>query len=355
MRIERQEAYRRQANAAAVGKSKTHDDSSQFADLERRLQDDTQLYASLLGRQKELRDLKDSVSAGVSVQALASVPEWPSSHNPLFFIVPAFLLFSIGSSLIAIALERLDQSLRSATDVNSTLGILCIALVPRLHRSRTGETWRKQFLTKKSEIYSEALWSIVVSLYTPRRSRARTLLITSSEPKEGKTTLAWSLAMHMAQFGQRAVVVDFDFRHSADLAQPPPTLSDNSISANKPLIECIEPRPESGGFNSLALSQLRSDPLTLFSGEEIRDILKTLKKRYDVVILDGPPVIGVPEARLLPWLVDQILFVIKWGDTRRDVAQCALNLMREYGWTENEAASPPLAVLTQVNLGRQLS
>jgi succinoglycan biosynthesis transport protein ExoP len=74
-----------------------------------------------------------------------------------------------------------------------------------------------------------------------------------------------------------------------------------------------------------------------------------LCENYDCVVLDGPPLLSIAEARLIAPLADQVLFVVKWGSTRRDVAQTALDLLRS-ACLQSESARPPVAVITQVNL-----
>ena len=63
------------------------------------------------------------------------------------------------------------------------------------------------------------------------------------------------------------------------------------------------------------------DPVTLFTRERMPRLLRELRKRYDCVVVDGPPLLGITEARLLASLADKVLFVVKWGDTRRELAQ----------------------------------
>jgi hypothetical protein len=84
--------------------------------------------------------------------------------------------------------------------------------------------------------------------------------------------------------------------------------------------------------------------------EQMAGVIRQLRERYDCVIIDGPPVLAAVEARLLPSIADKLLFVVKWGGTRRDVAQNAMGLLRDCGCFDNERGDFAAAIVTQVDL-----
>jgi cellulose biosynthesis protein BcsQ len=96
----------------------------------------------------------------------------------------------------------------------------------------------------------------------------------------------------------------------------------------------------------------RVDPLTLFDREQMPRLIHQLRDRYDCVIIDGPSVFGSVEARLLPSIADKLLFVVKWGSTRREVAQNALRLLRDVDHLDMDRSNLALAIVTQVDLRR---
>jgi len=108
------------------------EDEMRLRQLLRDAADDGQAYAGLVRRQKEIRDQRSSISPGAHVLTPASPPHRPSSPNPILFVLPALILSSICGSLVAVAMERLDQSLRCERDVADALGVPCIGLLPRL-------------------------------------------------------------------------------------------------------------------------------------------------------------------------------------------------------------------------------
>ncbi len=94
-------------------KGEEREDEGQLRELARHAGMTAQLYGNLLLRKKQMRDDQETILPGVEITSLASVPHRPSSHNPILFIFPAFLVFAVGGSWLAVVLEQLDRGLRS--------------------------------------------------------------------------------------------------------------------------------------------------------------------------------------------------------------------------------------------------
>lgn len=313
-----------------------------------------QVYENLLQRREQLTEQQEMIAPDVRILSLAVPPDRPSSVNPLLFTFPAFVAFLIGGGLLAVAGDRLDQGLRSARDVSEALGIPCIALVPEIRRKGRMRL-HHHLLAKPFAPYAEAIRSVVASLQLASpHGVSQTILISSSVPREGKTTLAASLAVYAALLGRRVILVDLDFRRPAILreiggraeADAPDPSSDDRLSA-----AAIQSIP-SLGLDILPVRRRPDDPLLPFAGGELRSLLSQLRRRYDCVVIDSPPLLAVTEARLLATLADKILFVVRWGSTRRDVAQNALRLLRDTRLLGNDSCDVVSAVVTQVDLNK---
>ncbi len=309
------------------------------------------IYENLQQRREELREQRELISAGVSVLSLASLPDRPSSTNPVLFIPPAFVAFLVVGYFLATMRDRLDVRLRSESDIHEALGIPCLGLVPRLRRVRGLRP--HQYLTGRPFApYTEAIRSVVAALgLVDARGAPKVILVTSSLPHEGKTTLAVSLAAYAAVLGRRTILLDLDFRHPAVLRE----LTGKSGRGSGLLpVEDLGPDPilrsESLNLDYLAMPRDATDPLIRFAGDNIARLLTRLRATYDCVIIDSAPLLAITETRLLSSLADKVLFVVKWAATRRDVAQNALHVLSslEARWK----AHPVLAgaVITQVDL-----
>jgi polysaccharide biosynthesis transport protein len=313
-----------------------------------------QLYDSLLRRRKEMRDRQETVAPGVGVQVLAGVPNRPSSHNPILFIFPAFIVFAIGGSWLAVVLEQLDRGLRSAQETGDALGISCIGLVPLLPQKEAIRPYQ-HLLAEPFSAYTEAIRSAVATLGLAASTRtSKVVLISSSVPGEGKTTLARSLAAYVGVLGRRVLLIDLDFRQGSPRDEFDDTAERGIVELpllNGPPAELIR-HIAKAGLDYLPMAGYRLDPLALFAREQLPRLIHQLRERYDCVIIDGPPVLGSVEARLLPSIADKLLFVVKWGSTRREVAQNALSLLRDSDLLDMDRSDLAVAIVTQVDLKR---
>jgi uncharacterized protein involved in exopolysaccharide biosynthesis len=312
----------------------------------------TQLQINLLRRQEEIRGQLELVVPDVSIRSLAPPPKRPSSPHPILFVLPALIVCVIGASFLAVVRDRLDRGLRGERDINDALGIPCIGLVPRLgpkHKNRPCE----YFVANPFSAYAHVVRSVAVALQLTTAQRApRVFLITSSVPMEGRSTLALSLAAYVARLGRRVILVDFDVRqgstpgelHAAVKRQVFDTeMEDSSIA------ELTQHIPNLG-IDYLAMPCCNGEPLAPFVRQQMQRLLRQLQEGHDCVIIDGPPILGIAESCLLAPLADKLLFVVKWGSTRREVAQNALHRLRDAGCFDNEWSEPPAAVVTQVEL-----
>jgi Mrp family chromosome partitioning ATPase len=354
-----------------------------------------QLYGGLVQREKAIFGEGDA-QPDVRGLSSAAIPTLPSSLNPLLFIPPAMVLALIGAGLLIVLLEQLDRALRTERDVIDALGIACIGVVPQLTRERKRSfplfksiilspvSWTAlrqslfetlgdagevlfgrrhaarqsaglrpyQFIPEDVR-YTEAVRSVVAAalqLANPQRS-PKTLLVTSSVPEEGKTTLAISFAAYAARIQRRVLLIDLSFRGpsiASELGGP----SESGILQvlhGRPATELIRAAPGLG-FDYLPLSRDSADPVAALAGEQLPKLLRQLEESYDCVVIDSSPLLSATEARLLASMVDKVLFAIKWGSTPREVAQNALELLRCSAFEGDDLREVVTAVITQVDL-----
>ena len=312
-----------------------------------------QVYEGLVQRQEQLRAQQEATLPDLRILSLASPPNRPSSPSPLLFILPSLIVFSIGGGLVAVAAERLDRGLRSARDVNDALGIPCIGFVP-LIRGRGNTRPHEYLLENPFAAYTEAIRSVAAALQLAAPGGApKVILISSSVPKEGKTTLAVSLAVYAALIGRRTLLVDLDSRHPAvsrELGGKAETgVLDALLVDDRSAAGAVEHVPGLD-LDYLQVRGRPGDPLLPFVGGQVPRLLRQLRDSYDCIVIDSPPLLVVAEARLLAAIADKVLLAVKWGSTRRDVARDASNLLRDLGLLREKRSELAGAVLTQVDL-----
>jgi polysaccharide biosynthesis transport protein len=314
-------------------------------------------YSKLQNREKELLGQREGTGSEIRILSLATPPDQPSSHNPIIFILPALIIFLIGGSFIAVITEQNDRGLRSQRDISNALDIPCIGLVPRLPRVKNLRP-HQYMLTEPFSPYTRAIRAVVGELWlTTPRFKPTTILVTSSVPGEGKTTSAISLAVCAATLGRRVLLIDLDFKR-------PSVARELGVSAEAGLLDILlrEQSPADVtthipdlGIDYIAMPAFPIDVLPILAGGKMPLLLRQLSEKYDSIIIDAPPLLVTTETRLLAPMVNKVLLVVKWGSTRREVVQNAMNLLHSPNGALDKTADMPAVLLTQVNLKEHAS
>jgi polysaccharide biosynthesis transport protein len=334
--------------AAKVGSAS----GQHLLELERQAVAKGQLYHTLLRRQQEIRDQQETASPDSYILSFAATPNRPSSPNPFLYIFPTLIVFLIGGSMLAVFRERLDRGLRSDREINEALGVACAGLVPLAAKTR-GRRPHEHLLAAPFAAYAEAFRSIAATtqLTSPLRQPS-VILITSSLPEEGKTTVAISLSLCLALLRRRVLLIDLDFKHPSVLRElggkADHGVLDLVLDSHVPT-RVIQHSPKLG-FDYLPMNRCNIDPLPLLAGEEMPRLLNQLRLTYDCIIIDSSPLLGNAETRLLAPLADEILFLVKWGSTRRELAQTAISLLRGRRGLPTNHPMAVTALIAQVDL-----
>jgi uncharacterized protein involved in exopolysaccharide biosynthesis/Mrp family chromosome partitioning ATPase len=318
----------------------------------------TQRYNQLLTQQQELIRRIATPSAGVSVLSAAWPPTNPKTLSPIFLIPPGMVVFGLLGGVFVVIRNRLDQTLRGEAETEAALGVPCLGLIPQaptMHAKRL----KQLVLAQQRSRYSRAVTSLLVAA-APKQAGDRSshvILVTSSVQDDGKTELAWSLALAATRLGGRVLFLDLD-RTGARLtnefldefkALKPHFFFGDYVSERCALYDAIAGMPEIGiDFMALAPSE---DLLALLSTVDSSLFTDELHSIYSVVIINGPVGLGGPEAGLLTGWADAVLFAIRWGRTRRSMARGVLETLA----SDASVSAPVGSVLTQVNLKKHAS
>ncbi|MBV1797533.1 polysaccharide biosynthesis tyrosine autokinase [Siccirubricoccus sp. G192] len=310
-----------------------------------------QVYEALVKQEADLRD--ETIRPEVRIVSLAAPPDELSSPDPIFFVPPAFVAGIIAGGLLAILRERTDRRVRQEHDVETALGLRCIGVVPRVRRIGRLRSLRALLLEPFAP-YTKAIRSITVAMLglPAERRPGKVILFTSSVDREGKTALAVSFAAYAALLRRSVLVIDLDLRRPGigrllGAGTGPGVLE---VLQGTPPAEAIRSNSEFG-IDYLPLSRGQVDPLLLTADERLRELLNTMRGRYDCIVIDGTPLIGNAEAQVLAALADHVILALKWGATELDTVQAAMREIRKAGHLGGEPVALS-AVLTQVDLRR---
>lgn len=287
-----------------------------------------QQYEALLRRTQDITQKAMTAQPDIGVLALASPPERPASLHPLFLIPPAVIVFALLGSVIAVCLRRLDRTLHTEAEAAEALRIPCVGTIPSIVTERTRQL---QYLLQLPESsYSKAIRSVLASTLASGspENQQRTVLVASSLPGEGKSTLAWSLAVCAAHIGWRTLLINLN--RAGRLANESVDLLD-ALTSGRPFTDAIQ-HIAAVNIDYLSAPTSNDGLLRVLANPEIRPALQQSSQDYDFVIIDGPSLAEEPEARLLANWADHILLVVRSASTSRDAADATLRqLVRTQG------------------------
>jgi polysaccharide biosynthesis transport protein len=233
----------------------------------------------------------------------------PGRHLGLPALVLGLLAGMMLSSAAVVVRYVLNRTIRTAMDLAIATGVPVAGSLPRI-KGRIGYD-----TVKHSSAFSETLRALSVSLQSNAREEAETVLVTSSEVGEGKTTLATTLAETYAEDGFRVLLIDADLRRPrvSTIFGLRPTQSLESVLAGKVhWTEAVVPCSASG-LHCLPASGTLRNPTGAINSQNFATLIAESKQLYDFVILDSPPVLRVADPLLLAKYCQHILFVVRAG------------------------------------------
>lgn len=322
--------------------SRNREAEVRLRELERNAAATRQLYETLLQRFKELGAQQDSIRPDLWLLSPAEPPNGPSSPSPKLLAVSGFAIGSIFGALFALVRERSDRGLRGVSEFQDALGLPVLSLIPEVKRLKLHRNPHDYLRAKPMSAYGEAIRAVHAALRLADGGRPpQVVLVTSALPGEGKTTFAISLAVFAARLQQRTLLVDLDMRHpriAAELNQPVHAPLANSDWSHDMLHNAVRHNPWSAeiGVDVLSLAGSAEEPVELLldpllDPERLALLLGACRQHYDLVILDSAPVVGVSETALMARLADEVIFVVRWGETPAEVARAGSQALRDAG------------------------
>jgi uncharacterized protein involved in exopolysaccharide biosynthesis/Mrp family chromosome partitioning ATPase len=324
---------RLQSLKAAAGE--TASSLSGLRALERQAAAVTQLYDGLLSRQQQANEQVQLIQPDVSVVSQAWPPERPSSLHPAFLIPPGVMVFGLIGVMMAIGLDRLDHTIRSADEASEALAVPCLGVVPKLE-PRQAKCIEDVLRRQPRSAYARAIRALLVAVL-PRGvgpAASKVILISSTLAGEGKSTLARSLAVSAAHLRLRVLLIDLG-EQGGGFAQQNGitermgvTHADivDVLSHGRPIAEAVEHIPELG-VDYIPPPRPGGNLLHFLANPQDRHWVDRFRESYDFIVIDGPAAIDWLEASFLAHAVDQVLFVVRSAQTSSDMARNALRLV----------------------------
>ncbi len=268
--------------------------------------------------EQKLRDMslqEGLVNSNIKVVEHAGAGYRVATRGTNFVILATLGGMILGMALVVLG-EIINPRVKTVEEIQTSLGVPALGFLPRTKDFALHQI-RESYNVLRTEL-----------LFNKNLRQHKVIMVTSSLPEEGKTTVTMNLAKTLAAAGDRTMVVDFDLR-KARLRSILSTGKQDGQSVFSP-VEGLKLRVEQTQLPTLHLTvadSLPQNPPYLLSQPSLRDFISYLRDRYDWVLIDTPPVTSVTDPVIMAALVDTILFVIKYNFVDKRIVRNSLSAL----------------------------
>ena len=291
--------------------------------LQREVETARAFYDGLLQRYKEVAAAAGAPGENITVVDRAEAPSLPSSpdvRKNLALAAVAGLILALGVGLVR---DRTKNVIRSSDDAENSLALNSLGMVPLSTEKRADVA-----LLDRRSPQSEAYYSIATALYhLGGNAIPKTVLFTSSAAGEGKSTSALGVARSLAAMRKRVVLIDGDLRRPSlnRMLGPLVGLGLSDVLAGQANVRDVIQRSDEHGFDVIIAGDSTDDPVSLVSADTMEKAIAELSSIYDVVLIDGPPILGIADAIVLAGHVAVGILVVQANRTDSEELRMAVS------------------------------
>jgi len=301
--------------------------SIQYNILQREVDTNRSLYDALLQRYKEIGVAGGVGMAPVSIVDRADTPTAPYKPNLLVNLLVGLGLGALAGVAGAIGLEFVNDTIKTREDVRKKLALACLGVVPK---TAARDTFIED-LKNPTSMVSEAYSAIVAALrFSTDAGMPKSLVVTSTRSGEGKSSTALALAQNFARREKSVLLIDGDLRKPAFKASTDKVGLSKLLTTDDPVAAHVVETQHSNLW-LLPSGPVPPNPADLLATGRIRKIIAEASEQFDVVLIDGPPTMGLADSPLLAAAAGHLLFVIESGKTRTRAAIESLNRLEATG------------------------
>ena len=339
-----QAAYAKESGLTAEQTKNIIELASKRADLA----SDQQYLNTLFQKRRELNAVTGETGTRVSIENPSRLPRAPVGPARMKVILIAFVLSLLAGIGLAFLLDFLDDSIKTVDDVDRYINLPALALIPAMRNDKPrlrgagdapvdpNEATALALVKDPRSPIAESYRHLRTSLLLSSAGKSpRTILVTSSQPSEGKTTTAINTAFMLAQTGAKVLIVDCDLRR-------PRLHAHFNISNARGLTNClsgeaseidsvIQDCAHQPNLKLLPSGPMPPNPAELLGSEEMRKLLVLLSEKFTHVIVDSPPAISFTDASILSTFVDGVILVVHGGRSSRAVVRRAKQQLLDIG------------------------
>ena len=324
----------------------TEDDAGVKASLETKLTQYRAIYSNLILSYEQIRLSEAQTVSTVMAVDPATVPTQPISPQVMRNTALAAMVGLMLAVGVIFLIEALDDTIKTPDDVKKTLGLPVLGVIAK-HDAEDGKPITST--TPRSPV-AEAFRSLRTNiLYTAVDSPLEKILVTSTDPNEGKSTVVSNLGVVFAQQGKRVTLIDADLRKPS-LHRKVGVQNRTGLTAlfvrSMETLELIMQKTETPNLNVITSGELPPNPSELLGSKKMQSILDKIAELSDMIIIDSPPALAVTDSLVMVPFVDAVLLVIKPGFTK---AKSALLIVEQF---KRSNANLIGVVMNELDLGR---
>ncbi|MGD9919726.1 MAG: GumC family protein, partial [Paenirhodobacter sp.] len=305
------------------------DDMIQLQQLTREAEASRTLYEYFLGRLKETSAQQGIQQSDSRMLSSSVVPTVPTAPRRSLILAMCLVLGAMAGMAIVLAREATRRGFRSARQLEEDTGVVVMGQIP-LIPGKTRSEVLNYLVTKPSSAAMEAIRDLRTSVLLSNIDHPPQVIIsTSSVPGEGKTTNSMALAINLVGIGKSVLLIEGDIRRNT-LGQYFPEVKTGkglvSVIAGEVSVDEVMIHPEGLGLSMIMGERSAINAADLFMSDAWHDFLGKMRARFDYIIIDTPPVLVVPDARIIAQKADAVLFTVKWDDISSAQVQEALQM-----------------------------
>ena len=282
------------------------------------------IYEYFLSRLKETSVQQGIQQADSRILSAAVIPTSTTSPRKKQILVLSMMLglfIGIGGVLLR---EMLQNTYRTPEELEQSTGLTVLGQIP-LAPIKSRDEVLPYLSNKPNSTMAEAIRNLRTSILLSNvDAPPRVIMVTSSVPEEGKTTQSVALAENLAGMDQRVLLLEGDIRRRVFHEYFSIPWSDGFLSVmnGTKKLASIAFRPDGHNFEVLQGEKSRANAADVYASKKFRDFIGDLSKSYDFVVIDTPPILAVPDARVIAPLADAVIYVVRWDhSTRNQVSQ----------------------------------
>lgn len=301
--------------------------SIQYTILQREVDTNRALYDALLQRYKEIGVAGGIGTNLISVVDRGDVPAGPYKPNLLFNLLVGFGLGLLGGIAVAIALEFINDTIRTRADVRNKLRLACLGSIPK----RSGKGSFVDDLKDSASTVSEAYSAVLGSLrFSTEAGAPKTLLISSTRGSEGKSSTALAVSQNFARLGKRVLLIDSDLRKPTFKVASKQQGLTQLLTTNDAVADHVV-TTQYEGLWLIPSGPIPPNPADLLSTPRFLAILTEASEQFDEIVIDGPPVLGLADAPLLAAACKGTVLVVEAAKTRTAAVLASIGRLEAAG------------------------